>query len=135
MGFEVINSDERALERAVVEATRGNGFDWVFDCAGVQGVAERLLDVVKVKGCIVIVASYKKPASLPLIRGMFRESRIQFVRVYRQKDFEIAARLTGEEPDFEKIVTHVLPAKDAQKGFDLLTTPGTGAVKVVFSFI
>ena len=135
MGFEVIESTQEALGKAIWEKTNGNGFDWVFDCAGVQPVADKLLDAVKVKGCIVIVASYKKPASLPLIKGMFKEARIQFVRVYRQKDFEIAAQLVGEEPDFEKIVTHILPAQDAQKGFNLLTTRGTGAVKVVFSFI
>ena len=134
LGFEVIGSSEEELERIVNKATGGNGFDWVFDCAGVQPVADKLLDMVKVKGCIVIVASYKKPASMPFIKGMFKEARFQFVRVYRQKDFEIAALLAGEDPAFEKIITHVLPADRAQEGFDLLTRPGSGAVKVIFEF-
>lgn len=56
------------------------------------------------------------------------------IRWKRQKDFEIAAQIIAKDPYFDRIVTDVLPADDAQKGFDLLTTPGTGAVKVLFQF-
>ena len=42
--------------------------------------------------------------------------------------------MAEKEPLFEKIITHVLPADEAQKGFDLLLTGGTGAVKVMFEF-
>lgn len=49
------------------------------------------------------------------------------------KDFEIAVSM-AQDPDYEKIITHVLPADEAQKGFDLLFTKGTGAVKVMFQF-
>lgn len=134
IGFEVINPTGDELRRIVEEKTQGNGFDWVLDCAGAQPVADRLFEMVKVKGHIIIVAGYKRPAQLPLIQGMFKETSIQFVRVYRKKDFEIASRITAENPDYEKIVTHALPVEEAQKGFDLLTTPGTGAVKVMFRF-
>lgn len=134
IGFEVINPTGDELRRIVEEKTQGNGFDWVLDCAGAQPVAERLFEMVKVKGHIIIVAGYKKPAQLPLIQGMFKETSIQFVRVYRKKDFEIASRITAENRDYEKIVTNALPVEEAQKGFDLLTTPGTGAVKVMFRF-
>ncbi|MGI6160867.1 MAG: zinc-dependent alcohol dehydrogenase [Christensenellales bacterium] len=134
MGFEVFDPTNTDIPKMAAEKTNGDGFDWVFDCAGVQAVASTLLDVVKVRGNIVIVAGYKKPAELPLLYGMFKEVTIKFVRVYRLKDFEIAAKITAEEPDYEKIVTHVLPADEAQKGFDLITTKGSGAVKVMFNF-
>lgn len=134
LGFEAINPMEVNLEEAVAEKTGGNGFDWVYDCAGAGAVAASLLDVVKVRGQIVIVASYKKPPQMPFFKGMAKEVSIRFVRVYRQKDFAIAAKLAEEEPLFEKIITHVLPADRAQEGFDLLFTKGTGAVKVMFEF-
>ena len=82
----------------------------------------------------MIVASYKKPPQMPFFKGMAKEVSIHFVRVYRQKDFAIAAQMAEKEPLFEKIITHVLPADEAQKGFDLLLTGGTGAVKVMFEF-
>jgi 2-desacetyl-2-hydroxyethyl bacteriochlorophyllide A dehydrogenase len=132
MGFEVFNPIGLDMEKFAREKTDGAGFEWVFDCAGVQPVANVLIDVVKVKGNIVIIAGYKKPAELPLIKGMFKEISIGFTRVYRYKDFDIAANIMQREPDYEKIITHLLPLDEAKKGFDLLTTPGTGAIKVMF---
>lgn len=132
MGFEVINPIGVDLTALAKEKTNGVGFDWVIDCAGVQAVANTLFDVVKVKGKILVIAAYKKPASLPLIQGMFKETSILFTRVYRYKDFAIAADLLQKEKNYEKIITHVLPLEDGIKGFNLLTTPGTGAVKVMY---
>jgi 2-desacetyl-2-hydroxyethyl bacteriochlorophyllide A dehydrogenase len=134
MGFEVLNPITQDVNKIAHDKTGGDGFDWIYDCAGVQPVADLLFDLVRVKGHIVIIAAYKKPAALPLIKGMFKETSIQFTRVYRLQEFAVAAKLAAEEPLFEKIITHVLPADEAQKGFDLLTTKGTGAVKVMFSF-
>ena len=42
--------------------------------------------------------------------------------------------MAANEPLFEKIITHVLPADRAQEGFDLLFTKGSGAIKVMFEF-
>ena len=134
LGFEAVNPMEVNLDELVAKYTNGNGFDRVYDCAGAGPVAACLLDVVKVRGQIVIVASYKKPPQMPFFKGMAKEVSIHFVRVYRQKDFAIAAQMAEKEPLFEKIITHVLPYEEAQKGFDLLFTPGTGAVKVMFEF-
>ena len=134
MGFDVVNPMECDLLKIVSDRTGGDGFDNVYDCAGAQAVANVLLDVVKVKGQIVIVASYKKAAELPLFKGMAKELSINFVRVYRLKDFDIAAKIAVNEPLYEKIITHVLPVERAQEGFDLLFTKGTGAVKVMYKF-
>lgn len=134
LGFEVVSPIGLDMESYCKKRTNNNGYDWVFDCAGVQPVADSLLDAVKVHGKIVIVAAYKKPAALPLIKGMFKETSIGFTRVYRKKDYEIAAQIVAQDPNYEKVITHVLPADDAQKGFDLLTTKGTGAIKVMFQF-
>lgn len=133
LGFEVIDPAKTDMAKLGAERCAAGGFDWVYDCAGVQAVADTLLDLVKVRGHIVVIASYKKPASLPLFKGMAKETDFRFCRVYRMKDFEIATKIAAD-PAYEKIITHVLPADEAQKGFDLLTTPGTGAVKVMFRF-
>lgn len=129
LGFSVLNPAEEDLAKRA-----GNGFDRVYDCAGAQPVAEALLDMVRVRGQIVIVASYKKPPAMPFFKGMAKEVSIHFVRVYRKKDFEIAAQIAPKEPLFEKIITHILPADEAQKGFDLLFAKGTGAIKVMYKF-
>ena len=134
LGFETINPAKDDILKITAEKTNGDGFDRVFDCAGAQAVANTLLDVIKVRGKIVIVASYKKPTEMPLFKGMAKEVSIEFVRVYRLKDFEIAAKMAANVPLFAKIITHILSADEAQKGFDLLFTKGTGAIKVMFKF-
>lgn len=133
LGFRVIDPTKVDMHTFGSETCKAGGFDWVYDCAGVQAVADTLLDLVKVRGHIVIIASYKKPAAMPLFKGMAKETDFRFCRVYRMKDFEIAVTM-AQDPDYEKIITHVLPADEAQKGFDLLFTKGTGAVKVMFQF-
>mgnify|MGYP003319886421 CR=1 FL=1 len=40
----------------------------------------------------------------------------------------------GTTSMYERIITHIVDCTDAQKGFDLLFTKGTGAVKVMFKF-
>lgn len=134
MGFTVYDTQEDNLCYIKEKYTEGNGFDWVIDCAGVQPIADQLFTAVKVRGVILVIAAYEYPARLPLSEGMFKETSIQFTRVYRKKDFKIAADLVAKNSSFEQIITHVLPASEAQKGFDLLTNVGTGANKVMFCF-
>lgn len=134
LGFETLNPTKTDVAEYSLKKTNGDGFDRVYDCAGAQPVASSLLDTVKVRGQIVIVASYKKPAELPLFKGMAKETSIHFVRVYKKKDVEIAAQIAVREPLYAKIITHVLPPEEAQNGFDLLFTKGSGAVKVMYKF-
>ena len=96
-------------------------------------MADILPDVVKIRGKIVIVAGYKKPPMMNYQKGMFREFSIQFTRVYRFKDFQVAAQLAKEEPLYEHLINYELPPEEAKKGFELLTTP-TDAVKVMYCF-
>ncbi len=133
LGFKVINPIVTDLHTFGQEYCSAGGFDWVYDCAGVQPIANVLLDLVKVRGHIVIIASYKKPAELPLFKGMAKEIDIRFCRVYRMKDFDIAIKIAND-PAYKKIITNVIEPDLAQKGYDLLFTKGTGAIKVMYKF-
>ena len=134
LGFTVYDSTQENVVVLAQSLTGGDGFDHVYDCAGVKPVADILLDVVKVKGEVVIVASYKKPTELPLFKGMAKELSIRFVRVYRQSDFEIAVKLAQEEPLYSKLITHVFLPEEVEDAFGVLFQKGTGAVKVMFDF-
>ncbi len=132
LGFHCLQSGDDLLEKLLAE-TNGDGYDYVFDCAGHQSVADILPDVVKIRGKIEIIAGYKKPPVMNFQKGMFREFSIQFTRVYRMKDFKIAAQLAGKDKSYETLVNYELAPEDAKKGFELLTTP-TDAVKVMYCF-
>ncbi len=134
MGIDVRPAIGLDLDALKAEKTEGYGFDWVYDCAGAQPVADKLIEAARVKGRIIVVAGYKKPVEFPLNQGMFKEVGMEFVRVYRPDDFKIAVDLVEKQPLFQKTITTLLPVDKAQEGFDLLTKPGTGAVKVLFTF-
>jgi len=132
LGFHCLQSGPDLLEMLLAE-TNGSGFDFVFDCAGHQSVADILPDVVKIRGVIEIIAGYKKPPAMNFQKGMFKEFSIQFTRVYSKRDFQIAALLAAQEPEFERLVNYELPPESAAKGFELMTTP-SDAIKVMFRF-
>ena len=134
IGFDVINPKEVDVIDAILDRTDGSGFDVVYDCAGHQSVADMLPDAVKVKGSIVVVAGYKKAPTLNLIKGMFKEFNILFVRVYREKDFKIAVEMVNNNPDFAKMITHILEKEEMQKGFDLMLDTSAKALKIVYKF-
>ncbi len=134
IGIDVRSAISLDLDALKEEKTEGYGFDWVYDCAGAQPVANKLIEAARVKGRIIVVAGYKKPLEFPLNQGMFKEVGMEFVRVYRDDDFKIAANLVANQDIFQKTITHKLSVEEAQKGFDLVLTPGTGAIKVLFSF-
>ncbi|MBU9711636.1 zinc-dependent alcohol dehydrogenase [Evansella tamaricis] len=133
LGFHCINPMIQDVHETVREMTNGTGSDFVFDCAGHPSVIQQATKVVKVRGRVVVLAAYKKPAEVNLLEGMFKELSMSFTRVYTNRDFEIAGELLNSAPEFERLITHVLPVEEAQKGFDLLTTP-TDAIKVMYKF-
>lgn len=134
MGFDTVNPADGNVVAAIKSRTNGSGADNVYDCAGHQSVADVLFDVVKVRGTIVIVAGYKKKPELNLIQGMFKEFKILFVRVYRDKDFRIAGELILADDNFKMLLTHDLAPEQVQEGFDLMLAPGTTAIKVLYNF-
>lgn len=132
LGFQTIHPQTVNPTTAIKEITGETGCDIVFDCAGHPAVLTELTECIKARGTIVIVAAYKKPAEVNLLQGMFKELTMQFVRVYTDKDFEIALSLLAQKI-YSPIITHILPPDKAMDGFSLLTRP-TDAIKVLFDF-
>ncbi len=131
LGFDCVLSSENVLSDLLRK--QKDGFDYVFDCAGHQSVADILPDIVKIQGKICIVAGYKNPPSMNFQKGMFKEFSIQFVRVYRPIDFDIACRLAVQQPLYEELVNYVLPPDKCKDGFEVMSNPND-AVKIMFEF-
>lgn len=133
LGFHTLNPIKDDIQREVRALTSNLGADIVFDCAGHPRVLDLVTDIVKVKGKIVIVAAYKKPAEFQLLQGMFKELTVRFVRVYTPTDVDLAMQILVNNLDFEQLITHVFPPEKAKEGFDLLVTPSE-AIKVLYQF-
>ncbi len=127
LGFETLDPNQDVIKQ-VYDRTDGMGADYVYDCAGVQPVADLLPDAVKINGRIVIVAGYKNPPVMNFQKGMFREFDIQFIRNCTRKDFEIATGLVGKGLGYEKLLNCTLPLSQGSEGFN----PPSYACKVMF---
>jgi len=134
LGFDTVDPALEDVVEVVKSRTGGRGTDHVYDCAGHQSVAALLPQVVKVRGTIVIVALYKKQPELDMRQCVFVEAVLRFVRVYRDIDFVIAAELLQTEPDFKKLITHVLEPSEVQAGFDMMFDPKTTSQKILLKF-
>ena len=135
LGFDTFDPRAVDVTEEIMKRTAGNGADYIFDCAGHQSVVDLLPRLVKIRGKIVIVAHYKKKAEFDFLLGMFKEFSVHFVRVYRDRDFEIALSLLGKDKGFEQLVTHVLQPEQVQAGFDMMQDTSTTAVKILYDFM
>jgi (R,R)-butanediol dehydrogenase/meso-butanediol dehydrogenase/diacetyl reductase len=124
LGFEALSSDTDPVE-AVKAATDGDGADIVFDTAAHPSVAAVLSAAARVKGTIVLVGVYKKPAPVDLQALTFAEQRVVGVRVYTRADVERAVELIeADELGLGRIPVQVFPLEDTAAAFDLATAAG-----------
>ena len=129
LGFDVLDPGVDTLKQ-VYARTDGDGFEFVYDCAGAQPVIDLLPDAVKINGTIVIVAGYKNPPTMDFQKGMFREFSIRFVRNCTSEDFAMAIHLISRGLGYERLLNCILSPDDAEKGFK----PNPEAYKVIYDF-
>ncbi|SER51676.1 2-desacetyl-2-hydroxyethyl bacteriochlorophyllide A dehydrogenase [Gracilibacillus ureilyticus] len=133
LGFNTINPKKESVKDVIEAGTNGIGADFVFDCAGHPSVLKDIIDITKIKGKIIIVAAYKKPGEVNLLQSMFKELSIQFVRVYTDRDFQLALEIVSRNPEYQKVITHELLPELSKEGFGILTGKGN-AIKVMYTF-
>lgn len=85
------------------------GFDVVFECAGVPQAFDLAVRSVGNGGAIIVVSIHKAPAGLDLQDVCFREISVAGARVYTRDDFESAiAMMEGLAPSLKSIVSDMV---------------------------
>lgn len=130
LGFTTVDAKADPVQ-AILELTNNEGADVTFDAAGHPAVAEILTRVTRVRGQIMLVGSYKKPAPVDLQSIVFKEQNMNGTRVYAPEDFTIALSmiLAGTMP-LERLLTK-LPFSSLEEGFKLAFAGGS-AIKIMF---
>lgn len=121
LGFETMTD---ADHEKIMSATKGDGFDVVYEVAGAQAAMDAAVKYCKIRGQIVNVSVFKKPAMIDLLRVNFAELDIIGIRVYTKEDYLAAVNLVAKHPEFGKVITHRFMLKDAQAGIDLMKKGG-----------
>jgi (R,R)-butanediol dehydrogenase/meso-butanediol dehydrogenase/diacetyl reductase len=120
LGFTVLDGAQGNVVEQVLALTDGAGVDVTFDAAGVPATASQVIPLTGIKGRIVMVAIHKKPAEVAFRDLAYRELRILGTRIYAKGNFETAIDLaTRGKVDLKPLITHVLPMREALRGFDI----------------
>ncbi len=121
LGFKSVDSTKIDLEEYVNLWTGTKGADTVFEVSGSSVAVLNCIDLVKVRGKLIIVAIHGQPREIKLQRVFWRELSIIGVRVYERTDFESAIDLiaSGVIPS-EKIISAVLPLSKLTEAIERL---------------
>jgi (R,R)-butanediol dehydrogenase/meso-butanediol dehydrogenase/diacetyl reductase len=125
LGLDAINPQQRDLVAYTLEKTDGRGADVVFEVTGSQAGAETMTQLARIRGRIVVVGIFSKPAPVDLFRFFWRELNLQGARVYEHEDFERAIQLAASgRLALDRIITQVRPVEELQAGLQLMEQGG-----------
>jgi 2-desacetyl-2-hydroxyethyl bacteriochlorophyllide A dehydrogenase len=127
----------RAVDPAVVDVasavrqwTGGAGADVAFEVSGAQAGVDTAVEVLAVRGRLVMVAIHPTPRRVNLHRFFWRELTLVGARLYRREDFERAVELVaGGEVPVERLISRVVPLDNVAEAFAALESGG--AMKVL----
>jgi 2-desacetyl-2-hydroxyethyl bacteriochlorophyllide A dehydrogenase len=130
LGFRVIDPATTDVTSAIDALTSSRGADVAFEVSGSAGGVATAVDVLGVRGKLVMVAIHTQPREISLHRFFWRELEMVGARLYERRDFEEAVRLiaTGVVPA-DRLISAVVPLDEAGKAFASLA--GGGAMKVL----
>jgi len=125
LGFSVINPLETNLFERIMEMTKGNGTDVVFEVAGAKNAMQEAISLVRIRGRIISVALHQEVFSASAFEVIFRELSIVGSRVYEYGDFDRAINILAKDKiNGELIISHVLPLREASKAFEEIKKDG-----------
>jgi 2-desacetyl-2-hydroxyethyl bacteriochlorophyllide A dehydrogenase len=125
LGIDAINPQERELPGYILEKTDGRGADVVFEVTGSVAGAEVMTQLPRIRGRIVVVGIFNKPAPVDLFRFFWRELNLQGARVYEHQDFDRAIALAASgRLALDRIITQVRPVNELQAGLQLMESGG-----------
>jgi (R,R)-butanediol dehydrogenase / meso-butanediol dehydrogenase / diacetyl reductase len=132
LGFQTVDiSRENVADRLKVISGRPDA-DIVFDCAAHPSVQEEIMNLTRIRGTMVVVGSYKKPAEVDLLKIEFKELTVIGTRVYRQDDFRIATDLLRQNQEAVQGLISEFPPEAAPDVFKSLLS-GAEIIKAVFN--
>jgi len=131
LGFRVLDPTVSDVTAAIVELTSSRGADVAFEVSGSAGGVTTAVDVLGVRGKLVMVAIHTQPREVNLHRFFWRELEMVGARLYERRDFEEAAALiaSGVVPA-EELISAVVPLDAASDAFASLSSGGVMKVLV-----
>ncbi|GAF63381.1 sorbitol dehydrogenase [Bacillus sp. TS-2] len=113
----------------------GGSFDKVFITAGVKGIVNDALNLLKKGGKVVTVAMFHGPQTVDIEQLQQNEKEIIGCMTYNRPDtLEALEIIEKNEIPVDKVISHHLNYNEADKGFRIVDKKEEQSVKVLVSF-
>jgi L-iditol 2-dehydrogenase len=111
-------------------AGRG-GIDVVLECSGAPDAARLGLQLIKKRGCFILVGIHGRPFELDFDQIIYKELIVKGMFSHKYEAWEKAISLAAQGLIQAKpLITHILPLSEWEKGFQLFVE--RKAIKVIF---
>jgi (R,R)-butanediol dehydrogenase / meso-butanediol dehydrogenase / diacetyl reductase len=134
LGLRVLDPAATDVAAFVQEWTETAGAQVVFEVSGSAPGVTMAVDLLAVRGRLVVVGIHPVPREVSLHRVFWRELSLIGARVYQRTDFEEAVRLvhSGQVPA-DLLISRVVPIEQVADAFTALETGGVVKVLVACS--
>ena len=130
----IINPLEEDITKSVMNITKDEGVNVVFEAAGIPSLLQNAIEILSVAGRLVPMTFSKEPSPIDFKAVNAKELTILGTRHQYQK-FDESVKLVETKLDkINKLVTHVIPFKDYEKAFEILENKLEDVCKVVLDF-
>jgi (R,R)-butanediol dehydrogenase / meso-butanediol dehydrogenase / diacetyl reductase len=129
----LLSVDPSAVDVAALvgEWTSGAGADVSFEVSGAGAGVASAVDVLRVRGRLVLVAIHPTPRPVDLHRFFWRELSLIGARLYRRSDFDEAVTLVSQGlVPTAALISQILPISAVAEAFDSLQS-GSTVMKVL----
>ncbi|MEJ6396016.1 alcohol dehydrogenase catalytic domain-containing protein [Gymnodinialimonas sp. 2305UL16-5] len=121
LGFEdVVDTQELGLYRSVKPWLKDGEFDVVIEATGVPEVVNDALDVLKIRGILVVAGIHSSFAKIDLTRLVRRQQQVRGSYRAPIPTWEWVLKYLNDNQDLvKKVITHFVDPADALDGFEL----------------
>jgi threonine dehydrogenase-like Zn-dependent dehydrogenase len=133
----VFRPDDEALERAVLEATEGQGADVVVEAVGgyAGDTARQAIELCRPLGRIIVLGWFQRPVELSLSGLLGGEATLVFANCYaiidQRHDFDVAIDIfAARQLPLRDVVTHTFPLARAKEALETAYDKSSGCIKV-----
>lgn len=131
LGLRAVDPTTQDVVALVNEVTGGAGAHVAFEVSGSVPGVSTAVDVLAVRGRLVMVAIHPKPREVNLHRFFWRELVMLGARLYTRSDFERAVELVAAGTvQVNALISRTVPLTDVAEAFQSLES-GAGVMKVL----
>lgn len=128
----VMGGEQGSFAEAVERCFDGQGYDVVFDCAGVQPALTESLSSLHKGGTFVVVAVYPKPVQVDLTLVQDRELKIHGSLMYQRQDYEEAIEyLSSGQINVAPLISKHFSFKEYAAAYDYVIDHASTVMKVL----